>query len=225
MLRYQCLVLDHDDTVMDSTAHVHYPAFLEAMKVMRPGVWMTLDDYFRMNFDPGFHDFCEHDLNFTQEDFDAELHMWQSYVDTHIPKVYPGMASIIRRQKAEGGFVCVASHSIDKNILRDYRANDLPEPDLIFGWELPLELRKPAPYSLETIMERLSLTPKDLLMVDDLKPGYDMARACGVRFAAACWAYDVPQIKSFMRENSDLLFETPEALEDWLFGTEERSDR
>lgn len=218
MLRYKCLVLDHDDTVMDSTAHVHYPAFLEAMKVMRPGVWMSLDDYFRMNFDPGFHDYCEKDLHFTQEDFDAELKMWQSYVDTHIPKVYPGMADIIRRQKAEGGFVCVASHSINKNILRDYRANGLPEPDLIYGWELPRALRKPAPYSLEQIMEKLSLAPGELLMVDDLKPGYDMAKACGVDFAAACWAYDVPQIRDFMQENSDLLFDTPQALEEYLFG-------
>lgn len=225
MLRYKCLVLDHDDTVMDSTAHVHYPAFLEAMQVMRPGVWMTLDDYFRMNFDPGFHSYCKNDLCFTQDDFDTELKMWQAYVDTHIPKVYPGMARIIRRQKAEGGFVCVASHSIDKNILRDYQANDLPAPDLVYGWELPLSLRKPAPYSLEQIMEKLSLSPGDLLMVDDLKPGYDMAKSCGVRFAAACWAYDVPQIREFMQKNSDLLFETPEALEAYLFGSAEESGR
>lgn len=217
MLRYKCLVLDHDDTVMDSTAHVHYPAFLAAMEVMRPGVWMSLDDYFRMNFNPGFVEYCEKTLHFTQEDFDTELKLWQGYVDTHIPEVYPGMARIIRRQKELGGFVCVASHSIGKNILRDYRANGLPEPDLIYGWELPREQRKPAPYSLEQIMEKLSLSPEELLMVDDLKPGFDMANACKVPFAAACWAYDVPQIKEFMRKNSNLLFDTPEQLEEYLF--------
>lgn len=216
-MRYKCLVLDHDDTVMDSTAHVHHPAFLEAMKVMRPGVSMTLGEYFRMNFDPGFHEFCEGTLHFTQAEFDTELKLWQAFVDTHIPKVYPAMARIIRRQKEAGGYVCVASHSINKNILRDYRANDLPEPDLVYGWELPRELRKPAPYSLAQIMQTLSLSASDLLMVDDLKPGFDMAKACGVDFAAACWAYDVPQIKDFMRQNSDLLFETPEALEAYLF--------
>lgn len=216
-MRYKCLVLDHDDTVMDSTAHIHHPAFLEAMKQMRPGVEMTLDEYFRMNFDPGFHDFCVKTLHFTQEDFDLELKLWQAYVDTHIPKVYPGMARIIRRQLAEGGYVCVSSHSINKNILRDYRANGLPDPNLIYGWELPVELRKPAPYSLEQIMEKLSLSPQELLMVDDLKPGYVMAKACGVDFAAACWAYDAPMIKNFMRENCGLLFETPEQLEEYLF--------
>ncbi len=27
-LKYKCLVLDHDDTVMDSTRLIHHPAFL-----------------------------------------------------------------------------------------------------------------------------------------------------------------------------------------------------
>ena len=29
MLKYRCLVLDHDDTTVDSTATVHYPCFVE----------------------------------------------------------------------------------------------------------------------------------------------------------------------------------------------------
>ena len=47
------------------------------------------------------------------------------------------------------------------------------------------------------------LEKTDLLMLDDLKPGYDMARAAGVDFAAAGWAYDVPEIEAFMRKNCD----------------------
>ena len=38
-------------------------------------------------------------------------------------------------------------------------------------------------------------------MIDDLKPGYDMAKSCGVDFAAAGWANDIPEIESFMRQN------------------------
>ena len=38
-------------------------------------------------------------------------------------------------------------------------------------------------------MEEFDLAPSDLLMVDDLKPGYDMARFVGCDFAAALWAY------------------------------------
>ena len=36
MLKYPCLVLDHDDTTVNSTATVHYPAFVEFMKIYRP---------------------------------------------------------------------------------------------------------------------------------------------------------------------------------------------
>lgn len=216
-LRYKCLVLDHDDTVTDSTRHVHWPAFLGAMEQMRPGVTISLEDYLRVNFDPGFTAFCERELGFTAADFAREVEIWQSYVDKTVPRVFPAVAEIIRRQKAAGGFVCVSSHSLSKNIRRDYRENGLPEPDLVFGWDLPHEQRKPAPYSLERIMRRFSLQPSELLMVDDLKPGYLMARACGVDFAAAGWAYDIPEIEAFMRQNCDLYFKTPEELAAYLF--------
>ena len=60
------------------------------------------------------------------------------------------------------------------------------------------------------------LRPDELLMVDDLKPGYDMCRACGVPFAAAGWANDVPEIERFMRENCDFYFKTVKELDEFL---------
>ena len=61
---------------------------------------------------------------------------------------------------------------------------------------------------LERIMERFVLRPEELLVVDDLKPGHDMARAAGVPFAAAGWANDIPEIEQFMRKNCDFYFKT-----------------
>ena len=220
MLRYPCLVLDHDDTVMDSTAHIHYPAFLDEMQQMRPGVWMSLQDYFRINFDPGFLPYMTDVLHFTEEEMKQEYEIWQSWVRRIIPEVFPGMAEIIRRQKAEGGYVCVVSHSMDFNIRRDYRENGLPEPDIVFGWEQPHDRRKPEPWPLQEIMRRLQLKPEELLMVDDLKPGFDMAQAAGVPFAAALWAHRIPEIHDFMRQYSENCFDAPEKLEKWLFDSE-----
>ena len=65
-------------------------------------------------------------------------------------------------------------------------------------------------------MRRLELHPEELLMIDDLKPGYDMARACGVDFAAAGWANDIPQIEDFMRRNCEHYFKTVEELDAFL---------
>lgn len=217
-LKYKCLVLDHDDTVTDSTRYVHWPAFLGAMEQMRPGVHLSLEEYLRVNFDPGFTPYCRNILHFTEADFIREVEIWQGYVDRCVPKVFPAVAEIVRRQKEAGGYVCVSSHSLSKNIRRDYRENGMPEPDLIFGWDLEPDQRKPAPYSLHTIMQTLQLLPNELLMIDDLKPGYLMAQSCGVDFAAAGWAYEIPEIEGFMRQNCDRYFKTPEALQAFLFG-------
>ena len=216
-LKYKCLILDHDDTVMDSTAHVHHPAFLVSLAELRPGRTISLEDYFRMNFHPGFIEYCRRELGFTEAEFDREVEMWKEYVADHVPTAYPGMARIIRRQKELGGLVCVVSHSFDFNIRRDYAANGLPEPDAIYGWELPPERRKPDPWALYQIMERFGLRPEQALVVDDLKPGYDMARAADVPFAAACWAYDVPEIRQFMECNCAVSFTDPSDLERYLF--------
>ncbi len=216
-LKYKCLVLDHDDTVMNSTKHVHHPSFLVALEELRPGLTMDLDTYFRINFDPGFLPYCENVLHFTPEEFNRELEIWRAYVREHIPEAFPGVREIIREQFARGGYVCVASHSFKDNILRDYAANGLPEPTLIYGWELPREKRKPEPWALDEIMRILKLRPDDLLMVDDLKPGYDMAKCRNVPFAAAGWAYDVPEIRQFLQENCPLYFDTPDALYRYLF--------
>ena len=87
---------------------------------------------------------------------------------------------------------------------------------MIFGWDSPPEQRKPSTYPIETIRSAFGLEREDLLMLDDLKPGYDMAKACGIKFAAAGWANDIPQIETFMRGNCDLYFKTVAELAEYL---------
>ena len=66
-------------------------------------------------------------------------------------------------------------------------------------------------------MKTWGMKPEELLVVDDLKPGYDMAKAAGVPFAAAGWANDIPQIERFMRENCGQYFKTVAELKKYLF--------
>ena len=217
MLKYPCLVLDHDDTTVNSTATVHYPCFVEYMEKYFPDVHLTLEEYFRYNFDPGVVKMFTKICGMTWEQMLEEEAYWKEYVKHHVPKAYPGIREIMLEQKKRGGKICVVSHSFTENILRDYRENDLPEPDLIFGWESPPEQRKPAAYPLEQTMKTFGMKPEELLVVDDLKPGYDMAKAAGVPFAAAGWANDIPQIENFMRENCGLYFKTVKELQAYLF--------
>ena len=216
-MRFPCLVLDHDDTVVNSTAVIHFPSFLAYLAQVRPGLSYTLDDYFRKNFDPGIIPLFKDELGFTDEELEGEYQFWQNWVATRVPEAYPGMREILERYKARGGKIAVVSHSVSDVIRRDYRENGLPEPEMIFGWDEPEEMRKPSPGPLRAIMQAFSLNPSDLLMVDDLKPGKDMADACGVDFAAVGWGTYVPEIAAFMRAQSRIYCETPQDLEKLIF--------
>ena len=215
-MKYKCLVFDHDDTVVNSTATIHYPCFQEYLDIYHPGRKCSLEHYFVQNFHPGFLEMCREEYGMDEKEIEQEVIFWQNYVKNHIPNAYDGIREIMLEHKRRGGLICVVSHSMEANILRDYKANDLPEPDLVYGWDHPVEHRKPYPWPMEQIMEKLQLKPEELLMVDDLKPGFDMAQSCGVDFAAVGWAYDVEEIESFMRKYSSYYFKTVEQFKEFL---------
>ncbi len=205
-MKYRCLVFDHDDTTVNSTATIHHPCFEQFLKDYYPDRSCTLEDYFLKNFSPGFIPMCREEYGMDDETLAMEARYWQEYVRDRIPQAYPGIREIMLQHKRNGGLIAVISHSYRHNILRDYEANGLPQPDLIFGWEMPPEQRKPAAWPLMEVLRRFDLRPEEVLMIDDLKPGYDMASACGVPFAAVGWANDIAPIEAFMRENCSLYF-------------------
>ncbi len=136
-MRYPCLVVDHDDTVVNSTATVHYPCFVEYTGIYHPEVHYTLEEYIKYNFDPGVVAFFCDIIGMSRAETEREQIYWNDYVQHHVPQAYDGMRELLWRHKEQGGVLCVVSHSYTQNILRDYRENGLPEPDLVFGWESP----------------------------------------------------------------------------------------
>ena len=110
-MRFPCLVLDHDDTVVNSTAVIHFPSFLAYLKQVRPGLSYTLDDYFRKNFDPGIIPLFKDELGFTDEELEGEYRFWQKCVATRVPKAYPGMREILERY----GWVLDGIFAVGKN--------------------------------------------------------------------------------------------------------------
>ena len=66
-------------------------------------------------------------------------------------------------------------------------------------------------------MKRYGLSREEIIVVDDLKPGYDMARGAGVDFAAAGWAYEVFEIEEFRRNNCDYYLKDVSELHEILF--------
>lgn len=218
-MKYKCLILDHDDTVVNSTATIHYPCFIKYLRERLPHLAdkYSLSDYFVKNFHPGVLEFFTEEIGLTPEEMREEEEYWADYVSGHIPTAYDGMREIITQFRARGGLIVVDSHSFTKYIERDWEHNSLPAPDVIYGWDLPKGKRKPSPYTVLLTMERYGLRPDEVLVVDDLKPGYDMARGAGVDFAAAGWAYDVVEIEEFMRKKCDFYLKSTSELSALLF--------
>lgn len=217
MLRYRCLVLDHDDTTVDSTRSINYPQFCQALSHFRPGMTMSEEEYFLHCFDPGFYGMCQQVLHYTPEEMAQHLQMWKDYHKNHYPPFFPGIPELIRRHKAQGGLICVVSHSTRDVIEACYEHAGVPLPDLIFGAEQPTDRCKPSPWPMEQIISRFSLRPQEILMVDDMPQGGQMARAVGVAFACAGWYGMLPQIEASMRKNCDIFFSTVEEFSRFLF--------
>lgn len=218
MLKYPCLVLDHDDTVVQSEATVNYPFFCYILDKFRPGAKITLREYTEGCFHLGFAQMCRQRYQFTDQELLDEYRGWQDYVRKHIPAPFPGIDRIIRRQKAEGGRICVVSHSCNESITRDYSAHFGVFPDAIYGWDLPEEKRKPNPFPLSDIMRRYNLAPAQLLVVDDMRPAYEMASSLYVPIAFAGWSHsDCPELKDEMTRICDFSFDSPTELYHFLF--------
>ena len=218
MLKYPCLVLDHDDTVVQSEKCVNFPYFEFILNQFRPGTRITLQEYAEGCFRLGFADMCRKWYGFSEQELVDEFEGWKGYIRDHIPAPFSGIERIIRRQKEQGGKICVVSHSCEENILRDYRTHFGILPDEIFGWDLPEEHRKPSTYPLEQIMRKYGYRPQELLVVDDMQLACEMARKAGAPIAFAAWGReDCPALSEEMRALCNFSFDTPAELEFFLF--------
>lgn len=218
MLKYPCLVFDHDDTVVQSEATVNYPFFVEFLKVCRPGMTITEHEYISECFEPGYIEMCRRRFGFTDEELLEEYTAWKEYIRSHIPAAYAGIGELIRRYRQAGGILCVISQSAQENILRDYQTHFDILPDEVYGWDLEPEHRKPSPWALQQIMEKYRLSPAQILVVDDMKAAVGMAKSVGCPIAFAGWGRkDYPQIRREMESLCDFSFYSTEALERFLF--------
>ncbi len=218
MLKYPCLVLDHDDTVVQSETTINYPFFCYILDQFRPGEKITLEEYTDGCYRQGFAQMCREKYQFTEQELVDEYKGWMDYVKVHTPAPFPGIDQIIHKQKEAGGIVCVVSHSCRTNITRDYQTHFGILPDEIYGWDYPEHLRKPNPYPLEQIMKKYGFAPNQLLVVDDMKPAYEMCSAVNVPIAFAAWGHcEHPHILEEMSRLCDYTFFSVEELDAFLF--------
>ncbi|MCK5737435.1 MAG: HAD family phosphatase [Spirochaetaceae bacterium] len=218
-MNFKCLILDHDDTAVDSTASVHFPAHLEVMRRLRPDYpIITLNTWFEKNFSPGIMNYLTEEIGLNKKEMDEEYQIWQEFNAERNPPFYAGLPELMFEFVQQGGIIAVVSHSTEEHIKRHYEKG-APEvvPDFIFGWEHNPEHRKPSPWPVLQILEQTGLKPEEVLVVDDLKPGVEMAKAAGVPVAAAGWGHSITSIRKAMMELCDIWLPDIEALRTQIF--------
>lgn len=217
-MKYPCIVLDHDETVVQSEKTIGYPCFCATLSRLRPGMSISLDEYVQGCHNLGFVDMCRQRFHFSDAELQEEYMDWQEYVRVHVPDPFPGIKEIILKQKEAGGIICVVSHSSKRNIARDYEAHFGLQPDAIYGCDYPKEQQKPFPYPLLDIMKIYGFKPHEMLVVDDMKLACQMAEPLGVPVAFAGWGKtEFPDIAKEMRELCEFSFDTTEDLYQFLF--------
>ena len=121
-MKYKCLVLEHDDTVVSSTAEIHFPCFVEYLDMTRPGEsskW-DLETYLVKNFHPGITSILRDDLGMDAAEMEREIDYWAAYVENHIPTSYNGISEIISEFRSRGGIIAVDSHSLLRYTVLSY---------------------------------------------------------------------------------------------------------
>lgn len=218
MLKYPCLILDHDDTVVQSEATVNYPFFVDFLKEYRPGMTITAHEYVSECYSPGYIEMCRRRFALTDEELEIEYRSWKEHIKSHHPEAYPGIGQVLRRFKDAGGVIVVASQSAQENIRRDYLLHFGFEPDAVYGWDLDPEHRKPNPYAIEEAQRLYGFQKEQMLVIDDMKPAVQMARQGGTAIAFAGWGRkEFPQICQEMESLCDYSFYSVEELEKFLF--------
>lgn len=106
-LRYKCLILDHDDTSVDSTASIHYPAHVAGVKeLLGEGVEAcSLEKWFYVNHEPGVAEYLrelfgknkETGEKLTEEEYqkvhEREIAIWREYEIFHFSPLLYHMSS------------------------------------------------------------------------------------------------------------------------------------
>ena len=219
-LSYKCLILDHDDTAVDSSARIHYPAHCKVMEVLRPELKpIDLNGWFLKNFHPGIMHYLKAELGMNEQELQIEYKIWREFTTRIIPSFYPGFLEALLRYRDKGGLVAVVSHSEKDVILKHYRSSPQETgflPDLVFGWDYDESRRKPSTWPVYEILRTFQLAKDETLIIDDLKPGVLMSQAAGIPVAAVGWAHQIPEIQFYMKDNCLVYFNNIQQFSDFI---------
>jgi beta-phosphoglucomutase-like phosphatase (HAD superfamily) len=225
-MKYKCLMIDHDDTSVDSTPSIHHPAHIEQMKQLgRSHQALKLEDWFKVNFHPGLVNYLNDTLTLTEEESKLCYRVWREFTSKGVhPPFFPGILDLLERFKNNGGVIIVVSHS-EPDIIRNHYKQQTEHPglmpDRIFGWNGNPKENKPEIWPVTETIKQFVLKKEEILVIDDLKPGITMASDSGVDSAGVGWSqsHQIPEIKADLSGICTYYFEKVEDLDKLIFSS------
>jgi phosphoglycolate phosphatase-like HAD superfamily hydrolase len=229
------LFLDQDDTTIDSTPNIHWPGYVELVKKFRPerfenGDYFDLEGFYILNFrNELFNHYLDENhelrgikgLGLTKEENSKGYDIWRSFTQTIVPPFFDGIIEALQEYQAKGGRIIIVSHSEPAIIEKRYAQDGRVLPDLIYG-HVPGEKgkNKPHPFPVHET-KRIYDKTMDLeraIVVDDLKPGIDMADAAGIKSAIAGWGkgQQIPEIRDYAKTLTDIYFNNVSEFRDFI---------
>jgi len=188
--------------VSPTSEKLHYPSFKKSLKVLKPEVEITFEEYINYSFEPGFENFIKNILQLNEEETKVMYDNWERDTNNKIGVFYEEIKEFLLEFNKLGGIIAVVTHSDKKRIEKDYEYNLGFVPKDIYSWELGEEKRKPKPFPVLDIIKKYGISNEEILVIDDLKPGFLMAKEGNVDFLWAAWAYNKPIFNEYMENNA-----------------------
>ena len=219
-MKYRCLLIDHDDTSVDSSPSIHHPAHLEQMRQLgRENESVSADEWMKINYSPGIVDYLDRVLHLDKKEKDLCYTIWREYASGRIPDFFPGILDLLKRFREKGGYIVVVTHSEEAMVREHYKQQtEIPGfmPDRIIGWTGDSSKNKPEPWPVFDVMREYGVQKSEILVVDDLKPGIIMARKAGVDTLGVGWSHRIPEIIADMKKNCTYYADSIEDFEEIL---------
>lgn len=212
-MKYKCFMLDHDDTLVASSRSIHYPAYCDMIAHFRPQVQpVSIEEFMNKCFNPGIERFYRETYGFNDEELKEEYLMWREYVLKNNAPIFDGLKEVLTDYKKQGGIVVSHTHNHHDIVVRDFINLVGFEPDEIFSVDSDPEYVKPHTQSIDYLKNKYKLESKDMVMMDDLSYGYEMAKKASIDFIAPGFGIYSYDIKEFFLSRATYYIEDPKQL-------------
>lgn len=219
-LRKKCIILDHDDTVINSQESIHYPLFVAVLKELRPHVVpIDFQTFIDLSNRFGFTKMCRIVYQFTPEDIHYEYNHWKKHSAQMLAPTFIGLEPILRQFVQAKGIIIVYTMNSYHNVLSDYARLFNFVPDAIIAHDQFAYLRKPYRISLLQTLSELQLSVKDCVLVDDSPLMCTLKDRLNIDFLAANWAKSAQPL--WMHRNDIIKLDTPHELAHYLFDVDD----